>query len=463
VDPSRLETIAREAGLAGAPSEGPAPPLEIDGDPDPILASRFHLGEVAATALGLSARAAGLLWIARGGRPQTVSVDTRAATATLLGFLLQRIENGPDLSRHVNPVTGLYRAADGVWIHLHGGFPHLARGAARLLGSAMEAPDIARRVASRSAADWEDALAEAGLCGAAVRSRDVWEDHPQGRALAALPVVEVERIADADPRPLPPRPSRPLEGVRVLDLTRVLAGPTCGRTLAMHGADVLRIGAPDLPSIEPFVIETGRGKRNAFLDLDRSEDRERLQELIRGADVVCRSDRGAPLDRRGLSPAELASLRPGVVAVSVSCYGESGPWRGRPGWEQLAQSVVGIAAAEGGDGPPRLAPAAATDYTTGYLAAYGAVTALARRAVEGGSWHVRVSLCQTGMWLARLGADRDPERATGLGDVQARFLECDTAWGRLAHLGPGVVMSETPPRWERPPAPLGSSAPDWAS
>jgi crotonobetainyl-CoA:carnitine CoA-transferase CaiB-like acyl-CoA transferase len=247
----------------------------------------------------------------------------------------------------------------------------------------------------------------------------------------------------------------------VLDLTRVLAGPTCGRTLAAHGARVLRVGAERLPSIEPFVVDTGRGKRNAFLDLERREDAARLRELVAGADVFCQGYRLGALERRGFGPEALAELRPGIVAVSIDCYGHSGPWAGRAGWEQLAQSATGIAAAEGGEGPPRLIPAAATDYTTGYLAAFGAMMALARRAVEGGSWLVRASLSQTGMWLTRLGADLDPEAAAGLGDVASRLTTTDTAWGRLTHLAPAEEMEHTPPHWALPPAPLGSHPAAW--
>jgi crotonobetainyl-CoA:carnitine CoA-transferase CaiB-like acyl-CoA transferase len=249
--------------------------------------------------------------------------------------------------------------------------------------------------------------------------------------------------------------------VRVLDLTRVLAGPTCGRTLAEHGADVLRVGAERLPSIEPFVVDTGRGKRNAFLDLDRPADLERLRDLAARGDVFCQGYRPGALEARGLGPEALAELRPGTVYVSIDCYGHGGPWSGRRGWEQLAQSAVGIAHGEGGEGLPRLAPAAATDYTTGALAAYGALEALARRATEGGSWHVRASLCQTGMWLTRLGPRLDAEAATGLGDPADLQIRSDTVWGPLTHLAPALTMERTPPRASLPPAPLGHHAPEW--
>lgn len=458
------DTIARHWKAAGlAPEPDILSTLRISGA-DPVLRSRHVVGEAAALALGASAAAAARIYTQRGGPTQSVTVDVAEAASTLLGFVFQQMDSGLDLARHAPPVTALYPAGDGRFIHLHGGFPHLALGTLELLGCApdADAEAIARAVARRSAFEWEDALAGRDLCGAAVRTQEEWARHEQGIALAAHPVVEVTRIGDADPEPLSPAPERPLESVRALDLTRVLAGPTCGRTLAMHGAQVLRIGAERMPSIEPFVIETGRGKRNAFLDLDRAQDAARLRELIRDADVFCQGYRADALERRGLSPEALAELRPGIVSVSINCFGHDGPWRNRRGWEQLAQSATGIAATEGGDDPPRLIPAAATDYTTGYWAAYGVMTALAHRAAEGGSWHVRASLGQTATWLNRLGADRDPDAAGGLGDVGARRLACDTAWGRLVHLGPSVSMSHTPPRWDRPPSPLGADAPAWS-
>jgi crotonobetainyl-CoA:carnitine CoA-transferase CaiB-like acyl-CoA transferase len=429
----------------------------VKGD-DPVLASRFPIGEAAAVAVALAGAAAARLHVQRGGEPQAVGADVRRAAAMLIGFVLQRAD-GLD-ARFANAVTALFEARDGRFVHLHGGFPHLGRGTVELLGCAEDAEALAAAVRGWDAFALEQALAERGLCGAAVRSVEEWAAHPHGRALAERPVVTVERIGDAPPE-LPGPAARPLAGLRVLDLTRVLAGPTCARTLAEHGADVLRVGAERLPSIEPFVVETGRGKRNAFLDLDRAEDVERLRALVREGDVFSQGYRADALARRGLGPEALAELRPGLVYVSIDCYGAGGPFSGRRGWEQLAQSVVGISHAEGAGGPPRLAPAAATDYTTGTLAAFGVLSALTRRATEGGSWHVRASLCQTGMWLTRLGAQLDPAAASGLGDPSDLLVESDTAWGRLLHLGPMVEMERTPARFDRPPAPLGSHPAEW--
>jgi crotonobetainyl-CoA:carnitine CoA-transferase CaiB-like acyl-CoA transferase len=421
---------------------------------DPVLPARHRVGEMAAAALGLvGARAAEL----SGRAEATVRVDVAAAAASLQGFLRQHLDPpGPTL-RARDATTAFYRAGDDRWIHLHGGFEHLGDGLLDVLGLSPDnrgdAELIGAAVDRWEAAALEDALAERGLCAAMVRTPTEWADHPQGRAVATEPAVDVERIDDADGAP-----SSALDGLRVLDLTRVLAGPTCGRTLALFGADVLRVGAARLPSIEPFVVDTGAGKRNAFLDLADADDAATDRRLVEGADVVVCGYRPGALDRYGFGPDDLFALRPGLVLVLVDCYGHSGPWAGRPGWEQLAQSAGGIAHVEGGDAP-QLLPAAATDYTTGYLAAAGVLDALARRRSDGGSYVVRASLCATAHWLSTAGADLDPAAATGVDPTAT--ITMDTDWGRLTRLAPPLTVDGLDVRWRRSPAPLGSSPPRW--
>ena len=450
-------TSILEAGELRLP---PGADLAIHGA-DPVLASRHHVGEASATAAACAAAWAARFGELRGLPRQSVGVDVQAAAATLLGFLLQSAERAPSLGRDFSPVTGLFRSADGRLIHLHGGFRHLAEGTGRVLACPLEPDALAGAVAKWRAADLEDALAAAGLCGAIVRSPDEWAEHPQGQALAGVSAVSLRRLRGPDAAPAAPSPAdRPLAGVRVLDLTRVLAGPTVGRTLAAHGADVLRIDGPRLPFIEVFAIETGRGKRSALCDLDDPADRARLQDLVGSADVVVQGYRLGALDARGLGAERLAARRPGIVVVRVSCYGTTGPWAERRGWEQLAQSTSGIAWSEDPD-QPHLIPAAATDYTTGYLGAAGAAEALCRRAEQGGSWLVDVSLCQTAAWLGRLRADLDPAAAVGLGDVAARQETWPSAWGALTQLGPIEQLSHTPPRWDAAAVPRGSSPLAW--
>ena len=306
--------------------------LQIIGH-DPVIATRFRAGEAAAAVLAANAIVAGDLWCARDGRPQRIEVDVRAAAASLVSFRYQRSQ-GASFDLSPQPTAALYRARDGRWVHLHGGFSS-REGTLALLKCDDDAGAIANAVASWDAQALEDAFAERGVCGAKLRSADEWRAHPQGIALAQVPVVEVLRLGDAAPEPIPgPRAgahgARPLSGVRVLDLTRVLAGPTCARTLAEHGANVLHVRSPKLPSIEPFVIDTNPGKRSCYLDLDRRDDVDQLRALVRDAHVFSQGYRPGALARRGFAPEELAELRPGIIVVSIDCYGHEGPFAKRP-------------------------------------------------------------------------------------------------------------------------------------
>ena len=456
MEQARLDEILRAGRIALPPGAS----AEVEGN-DPVLGARFPIGEAAAVALATAGAAAAGLWSQRTGVPQTARVDVRAAAASLLGFAHLRVAGKPMIRiNESNPTVALYECGDGRWIHLHGGFPHLRQGTLEVLACDNDTASIAAAVRAWSASALEDAIAERGMCGAMVRTASEWASHAQGQALAALPAVEVVKVGDSDPKPLT-SDRRPLGGVRVLDLTRVLAGPACGRALAEHGADVLRIASPNLPAIEAFDIETGHGKRSAYVDLDATDGPQRLRSLLAGADVFVDGFRDGSLAHRGFGAEDVVALRPGIIHVAINCYGHVGPWRRRPGWEQLAQAATGMAVEQGVPGPPRLVPAAACDYTTGYLAAYGAMIALARREREGGSWLVRASLCQTAMWIARLGATCDPAAATGIGDVGDLLMNTATPFGEVTHLRPATHLPATPPRWDHPTVPLGTHQPEW--
>ncbi|MGE5594740.1 MAG: CoA transferase [Hyphomicrobiales bacterium] len=454
---SAIERAAKLAGLELAPETD----ITIDGE-DPVLESPFHLGEGAATVLALVGQEADRIWRMRGGRPQSLRVDIRHAAASLRSYVWLQCE-GADLMPHRSGpnVTAIWECGDGRYIHLHGSFTHGPGILAELgLDESATADDIAAACKRRGAFELADALAAKGLCCAVCRTADEWAAHPQGALLATKPVVEVTRIGDGPPVPLPEAP-RPLSGIRVLDLTRVLAGPTCARTLAEHGADVLHIASPNLPTIQRFEMDTGHGKRQAFIDLNVPQQAETLRDLVREADVFSQGFQHRSLERRGFGVEQVAALRPGIIYVSENAFGHDGPWQERPGWEQLAQSTTGVAVVQGGENAPVLAPAAMNDYTTGYFAALGTMIALRRRATEGGSWSVRVSLSQTSMWYYRLGHDLDRTAATELGDVSPFLEEHDTPYGYMKHLRPPLQMSETPPHWALPTAPIGSGEPVW--
>jgi crotonobetainyl-CoA:carnitine CoA-transferase CaiB-like acyl-CoA transferase len=449
--------LLQEVGL---PTD--AATLTIEPGP-PILPVKFPIAERAAAALGACGVAAATLWRDRTGATQDVFVDQRRADASLLSFLLQRLDGEPTLRTAEGlALVAMYECGDGRWIHLHGAFPKLAQRTVDVIGGEVGegAKEVAARVKQFGALELEDALASVGACGAMVRSVDEWAAHPQRAAVAPLGRVSIEKIADGPVVPVGDG-RRPLGGVRVLDLTRVLAGPTNARVLAEHGADVLHINGEHLDNVPAFVMDTGHGKRSASLDLNVADDVAVLRSLVAGADVFSQGYRGDALARRGFGPEQLAELNPGIVAVTINCYGDVGPWRLRPGWEQLSQSVTGIAMAEGAPGPPRLVPAAAADYTTGYLAALGTLAALRRRSIEGGSYLVRASLCQTAMWIAEDGPCVDPSTATGFGDPEPWLVTEQTGFGELTHLTPIAQLSRTPARWDLPSAPLGTHQPAW--
>jgi crotonobetainyl-CoA:carnitine CoA-transferase CaiB-like acyl-CoA transferase len=438
---------------------------------DPILPSPHYLGNGAAVVRLLTGVAASALWRIRTGRRQEVVVDAHHAAASLRSYHFAHSVGEPPPSlqaaqraRGAARVTRIAAARDGRYVQLHGSFHDGPQILLELgLDETASSEQIDAAVAQRGAFELEAGFIQRRVCGGVVRSRQEWADHPQGRAIASLPVVTITKIGESAPEPLPDG-DRPTAGIRALDLTRVLAGPTCAKTLAEHGADVLHIGASHLEGGGLFEMETGIGKRQAVLDLNVPEQAETLSDLVRGADVFSQGYRLGTLARRGFSPAQVAALRPGIVYVSENCYGHVGAWSERPGWEQLGQAATGMTYREGQsapDGVPRLAPAAVNDYSTGYLAGYGAMVALARRATEGGAWHVQVSLSQTCMWYQRLGDDNALEAADP-GDVQPFLGEMDTTdFGRIQYLTPALYLSETPPRWDLPPARQGAHKAEW--
>ena len=433
---------------------------------DPVLPTRFQIGEMVAGVHAARGVAVSELWQLKTGRQQQVAIDVRAATATLQGYVYLKIDGQEQRQQQMPPQQrqayglGFQTTRDGRWFYVHG---YGRQGVLKLLGCEDNPESLPDAVLSWDALALEEAFAEAGLCGAMVRSAEEWAAHPQGIALQKLPIVEIIKIGDSPPEPLPPG-DQPLSGIRVLDLTIILAGPTCARTLAEHGADVLRIISPNRPSMM-FDMDTGHGKRSAFLDLLEDSDSEKLWSLIREADVFSQSYRLGALASKGFSPEALAEARPGIIYTSINCYGHEGPWREIRGWEQLGQTVSGVADEEGYGGP-RLLPAAVTDFTTGYLAAFGTLVALERRAREGGSYLVRAALTRSGMLLHRLG--RIPreewwglERMLPPEEISKLTVETDTPYGRMTHLAPVLQLSETPARWALPTVPLGTHEPVW--
>jgi crotonobetainyl-CoA:carnitine CoA-transferase CaiB-like acyl-CoA transferase len=430
---------------------------------EPVLPSSFAAGTAAQATIAAAALAAGELWRLRSGRRQRVTVDMRAAAIEFRSERYLRVDGKVPEEYH-DGIAGLYRCGDGRWVRLHTNLPHHCSGLLALLGCAHDRAAVQRTLAGWRGEALEDAAAAAGLVVTACRSFAEWDAHPQGRAVARLPLFSIEQIGEAPAKALPAG-DRPLAGIKVVDLTRIIAGPVCGRTLAAHGADVLLITAPHLPSMLPLVIDTGRGKQSASIDLRQATGRETLTALVRDADIFVQGYRPGAIAAFGFGAEQVAKIRPGIVYVSLCAYGHEGPWAGRRGFDSLVQTASGLNVAEAetfGQEEPRPLPAQELDHATGYLLAFAAMTALARRAQRGGSWHVRCSLAQTGHWLRSLGRVDgmkcpDPRSA----DVRDLLQESPSGFGRLTAIRHAAVMSETPPRWERPSVPLGTHAPLW--
>jgi crotonobetainyl-CoA:carnitine CoA-transferase CaiB-like acyl-CoA transferase len=361
-------------------------------------------------------------------------------------------------------MSGFYPVRDG-WASIHCNFANHRDAALKVLQVNGNRQEAEQKSSAWTGEALEDAIHAAGGCAGYVRSAEQWLRHPQAQAVALQPLLEIVRIGDAPPEPLP-RKNRPLEGIRVLDLTRVLAGPTCARSLAEHGADVLKIGAGHLPDSGPMDLDTGIGKLSARLDLRNEKEIAVLKNLIRDADVFSQSYRPGTLAARGLSPEALAAMRPGIVCVSLSAWGGSGPWRARRGFDSIVQAVSGMAHASAKAGKPRYLPVSAIDYVSGYLMALGASVALARRAREGGSWLASVALARVGKWIVDRGllpesAYRNVPEELPPEELEPLYGEVDSPAGRIRHLKPVLQLSETPPFWSRPPVPFGTHAPAW--
>ena len=437
--------------LALARLEGEA---QISGA-DPALKTPYRVGTAGAASLAAVGLAVSELWRLRTGRTQSVSVDLGAAAASLRSGMYLRI-GGKAPKAIWDPYSLFYPVKDGRWVRFHTNYPHHRAAALGVLGAGEDVEAAKRAAASWDGLELENAIHAAGGCAALVRTAGEWAAHPHAAAVAGQSLLEIERIGDAPPEPLP-KADRPLAGVRVLDLTRVLAGPTAAKTLAEHGADVLKITAAHLPDSGDTDLDTGLGKLSAQRDLRDARSVETLKALAQRADVFSQSYRPGALAARGFSPEELAKLRPGIVYLSLAAWGPSGPWKDRRGFDSIVQCVSGMADVQGAGGAPKLLPCSAIDYVSGYLMAFGAMVALARRAKEGGSWRVRVGLARTGKWIV----DRGMVDASAAAEPEAKTMETQSPAGVITHLAPVLKLSETPPFWARPPVPLGYHRAEW--
>ena len=427
------------------------------------LPSAFAVTDLAAGAFAAAGSAVSAL-IAAGGRDApAVTVDRRLASFWL-GSTIK--PDGWSRPPAWDPIAGDYQASDG-WIRLHTNAPHHRDAALAVLGTPAEKAAVTAAVATWRADELEAAVVAQGGCAAAMRDLGSWAAHPNGRAVAEEPIIWTE---DGDPvrrANRQPAPDRPLAGIRVLDLTRVLAGPVATRFLAGFGADVLRIDPPWWS--EPGVVpEVTLGKRCARLDLRSPADRLVLEGLLAGADVLVHGYRADALARLGLDAAARRALCPGLIDVSLDAYGWTGPWRDRRGFDSLVQMSAGIAA-EGmrrfGKDVPTPLPYQALDQATGTIMAAAAIRGLTRRLTEGVGSVYRTSLARTAALLTSIPfPERDPKQPGDLAPLtMADFNDTQeaTPWGPAHRMKPPLTVSGAAMRWDRPACELGSSEASW--
>ena len=395
----------------------------------------------------------------RSGRIPGVSVDRRLAS---LWFGFSIAPQGWELPSVWDAVAGDYRAADG-WIRLHTNAAHHRAAALSVLRTDPDRAAVAKAVASWRADELESAIVARGGCAAAMLSRAQWAEHPQGRSVLAEPLMRMEAGAGAPAFAAEFDASRPLAGIRVLDLTRVLAGPVATRLLAGFGADVLRIDPPgwDEGAVIPEVTV---GKRCARLDLKRKTDRERFAELLAAADVLVHGYRSDALEALGLGADMRTAIRPGLIDVSLDAYGWTGPWATRRGFDSLVQMSSGIAEAgmaRAGSGKPAPLPVQALDYGAGHLLAAAALRGLTVRHsnARGSRW--RTSLARVGGFLNGYPQGADAGGIGGPEGADYSNVVEPTAWGPALRLRPPLWLDDAVMRWDRPAGELGTSPADW--
>jgi crotonobetainyl-CoA:carnitine CoA-transferase CaiB-like acyl-CoA transferase len=431
---------------------------------EPVLPSSFRVAAAAQASIAAAGLAAAEIWRQRGGEAQGVAVGMVHAMVECRSERYLRREGKPPPPTW-DPTAGIYRTKDARYVRLHTNFAHHRAAVCRVLGCEPEREQMQAALLGWDGLAFETAAYAGNAVVSLMRPYDEWAATPHAQALAALPVLTIEKIGEAPPRAWPAG-DRPLAGVRVLDLSRVIAAPVSGRTLAAHGADVLLVYGPDVPGVPWLTIDTGRGKLSTFIELKSEAGKARMRALLAEADIFSQGYRPQALAKLDFSPEEVARISPGIVYATLSAYGHAGPWAERRGFDSLVQTSTGFNHAEGAaagiEGPKEL-PAQMLDHAAGYLMAFGTMMAKARQAREGGSWHVRVSLAQTGRWLWNLGRVANGFAQADLtSEAVSPFMEdAASGFGVLNAVRHSAILAKTPAYWARPAVPLGTDRAEW--
>src|SRR5882757_7021471 len=437
---------------------------------DPVVPSTLRLGGAASIALAAKSAAAAKLWRLRGGGGQDITVDLRTAPHRLCPFYDRKWEllNGYPPASSSNPTQALgftfYPTGDDRWVMPLNPYPKIKVAAQKLLGAPDDVDAVARAIGRWKGRELEDAAAEAGVVLPMLRTTaELLAERHYRDVLAELPAIEVTKIADSEPVPLGPARDQPLSGIRALGMGHVIAGAGAGRALALHGADVLNLWRPGELEHDSTYATANVGVRSATVDPRDADGARRIRGLLADTDVFYANRRPGYLDRIGLSPAAVAAARPGIIHATASLNGEHGPWADRVGFDQTAGCLVGMMHLEGGGHEPALPPIlVVNDYIVSWLMAAGVVEALARRAAEGGSYRVHVSLTRVALWILGMGVfDRQYAVETAGRGEQHAYLDpetftAQTPLGHYQGVTEQVAMSRTPGRYRTVLVPRGS-------
>jgi crotonobetainyl-CoA:carnitine CoA-transferase CaiB-like acyl-CoA transferase len=449
---SALLELSEELGISESDMDGN---VTFEGK-DPLVASKHHLGDSTATLLALFGMELAAIWKHRTGKGQDVKVHARNAICNLAAMLYATQNGMPIFYDDFGMVetTDFFRCKDGRWVFIVCSLPHLRQLACEVLDCQATRETFVERCMQWNAAELEEAMADVGASCAMVRTREEWFASEQSQYTMQAPLISIEKIGDSAPIPFTPNPDMPLSGIRIIDNTHIYAGPICARYASDAGADVLHTVPPLLPNPPKMDAEVMPGKRSAWCDLTNPAMQEQFWKLVKGADVWVNSF--LHLDRKGISPQQLAAVKAGIICVEYRCYGFTGPWAERGGFEQHGQCVTGFNVNEGSMDSPRTAPTyLLNDVQTGLEGAIGMFEALRRRAKEGGSYLVRVALARSCSWMQDFGLF-DASDVFGVGLPEALLsgpglgssLRPEFALPLVTSTGPLGEMSVLPPQLE---------------
>jgi crotonobetainyl-CoA:carnitine CoA-transferase CaiB-like acyl-CoA transferase len=464
--------VLKDIGMSTADSGGK---LTFYGR-DPIIPSPHRFGTMAAIGLAAKAVAIAALWRDRTGEGQDIAVDVRKALRRFCGFFELKWEtiNGRPPAAFADPLNPFinpnlfHGTRDGRHVVAINIYPKLAARALSLLRSHANADSVRNAILQWRADDLENAAAEAGLPFAKVRTFEEFLNELQyTEVLSRVPLISVEKIGESEPVPFKKDGKSPLDGIRAFGMGHVIAGACIGRDLACYGADVLNIWRPGDTEIESFVWDAQVGMRQTILDHSK-DDLVKFDHLLKDADVFFANRRPGYLERDGLDAEELCAKRPGLIHARVVAYGDKGPWKDRTGFDETGAAVTGLFCIEGTPTHPKSPPIIPIcDNVVGWFGIVGILAALRRRAAEGGSYRVTVSLTRTVLWLLSLGIfDKAYAKATaGSSDehvyVAPDLFTAETPLGTYQGLTDQVVMSRTRGSFKTVLLPRGSSQPEW--